>query len=107
MAVVCATGMRTELGQIAQLLDQAGGEATPLQQRLEGLARVLGVGVGDTVRVLTQSGSLSPLGLLPRPRSFRVAGIFASMALGRARVDIRPRAAAPANRGLTPWTFYR
>jgi len=44
----------------------------------QGLARVLGVGVGETVRVLTQSGSLSPVGLLPRPRSFRVAGIFAS-----------------------------
>lgn len=44
----------------------------------QGLARVLGTGVGDTVRVLTQNGSLSPLGLLPRPRSFRVAGIFAS-----------------------------
>lgn len=44
----------------------------------QGLARVLGTGVGETVRVLTQSGSLSPLGLLPRPRSFRVAGIFAS-----------------------------
>ncbi len=44
----------------------------------QGLARVLGSAVGDTVRVLTQNGSLSPLGLLPRPRSFRVAGIFAS-----------------------------
>jgi len=43
-----------------------------------GLARVLGVTTGDTVRLLTQAGSLSPLGLLPRPRAFRVAGIFAS-----------------------------
>jgi lipoprotein-releasing system permease protein len=43
-----------------------------------GLARVLGAVPGDTVRLLTQSGSLSPLGLLPRPRAFRVSGIFAS-----------------------------
>lgn len=43
-----------------------------------GLARVLGVDTGDTIRVLTQAGSLSPLGLLPRPRSFRVAGVFTS-----------------------------
>ena len=41
VAVVTATGMATELGQIAELINTAGGESTPLQQRLDGLAKVL------------------------------------------------------------------
>ena len=40
-AVVTATGMATELGQIAELINTAGGESTPLQERLDGLAKVL------------------------------------------------------------------
>ena len=40
-AVVTATGMGTELGRIAQMIDSAGGESTPLQERLDGLANVL------------------------------------------------------------------
>ncbi|MBM5819559.1 MAG: cation-translocating P-type ATPase [Cyanobacteria bacterium K_DeepCast_150m_m2_101] len=41
VAVVSATGMATELGQIATMLNTAGGESTPLQDRLDGLAKVL------------------------------------------------------------------
>ena len=41
VAVVTATGMATELGQIAQMINTAGGQETPLQQRLDGLAKVL------------------------------------------------------------------
>lgn len=63
-------------GRLEDLLPSSGRRSGIILG--QGLARVLGAGVGDTVRVLTQSGSLSPLGLLPRPRSFRVAGIFAS-----------------------------
>ena len=43
-AVVVATGMRTELGRIAGLLQRSERELTPLQRRLEELGRVL-VGV--------------------------------------------------------------
>lgn len=40
-AVVVATGMRTELGKIAGLLQTAAPEPTPLQRRLSELGRVL------------------------------------------------------------------
>ena len=43
----------------------------------EDLAVSLGAFVGDTVSVLTPQGStLSPMGMIPRPRDLRVAGIF-------------------------------
>ncbi len=40
-AVVVATGMATELGRIASLLETTGPETTPLQRRLAELGRVL------------------------------------------------------------------
>lgn len=40
------------------------------------LAASLGVGVGDTVTVLTPHGTLSPMGMVPVPRRLRVVGIF-------------------------------
>ena len=40
------------------------------------LAGKLGVSVGDRVTLLTPQGTLSPLGVLPRARSLRVAGIY-------------------------------
>jgi lipoprotein-releasing system permease protein len=40
------------------------------------LATDLGVAVGDTVTVLTPQGTLSPMGMIPRTRRLRVAGVF-------------------------------
>ena len=40
-AVVCDTGMKTEMGTIADALNQAQDEQTPLQVKLAGLSRVL------------------------------------------------------------------
>lgn len=40
-AVITATGMKTEIGKIADLIDQSSDEATPLQKRLEQLGRYL------------------------------------------------------------------
>lgn len=42
------------------------------------LAETLGAQVGDAVLVTSPQGELTPLGLVPRYRKFRVVGIFAS-----------------------------
>ncbi len=42
--VVVGTGMRTQLGMIADMLTSVGEETTPLQQRLDHLGKVLGWG---------------------------------------------------------------
>jgi lipoprotein-releasing system permease protein len=39
-------------------------------------AESLGVAVGDTVRVLSPEGTLTPVGIVPRSRSFRLVGTF-------------------------------
>ena len=54
------------------------------------LAAKLGVEVGDTVSVLTPQGTLTPNGLMPRPRRLRVAGIFCARPV-RVRFDVRVR----------------
>ena len=41
------------------------------------LAEQLGVDVGDTATLLTPQGTLSPMGMIPRTRRVRVAGIYA------------------------------
>ncbi|MDQ1354500.1 MAG: P-type Ca2+ transporter type [Acidobacteriota bacterium] len=50
-AIVTATGMNTELGKIANLLQEVGQEHTPLQQRLDHLGRTLAV-AGIAIAVL-------------------------------------------------------
>ncbi len=40
------------------------------------LAASLGVGVGDSISILTPQGTLSPMGMMPVPRRLRVAGTF-------------------------------
>jgi Ca2+-transporting ATPase len=57
-ALVVATGMRTELGRIAALMQAARQEPTPLQRRLAGLGRQL---AGIALAVV---GLISALGLL-------------------------------------------
>ena len=40
------------------------------------LAQQLGAEVGDEITLITPGGSLSPMGLMPRNRRVRVAGVF-------------------------------
>ncbi len=42
------------------------------------MARNLGILVGDVVQVVSPAGGLTPMGVIPRTRAFRVAGTFAS-----------------------------
>ena len=42
----------------------------------EGVSRDLGAFVGDEITLLTPSGTLSPMGVLPRPRRLEVVGVF-------------------------------
>jgi len=44
-AVVTATGMHTEMGRIAGLLEEAEEEPTPLQREIDHVSRTLGIGV--------------------------------------------------------------
>jgi Ca2+-transporting ATPase len=41
-AIVTATGMRTEMGRIAGLLEETADEATPLQRELDRIGKILG-----------------------------------------------------------------
>lgn len=51
-AIVVETGMKTQLGRIAQLLDEAVAEPTPLQQRLGKLGKILGAAAGAIVALV-------------------------------------------------------
>ncbi|MEB3199538.1 MAG: cation-transporting P-type ATPase [Synechococcaceae cyanobacterium] len=76
VGVVTATGMATELGQIAELINTAGGEATPLQERLDGLAKVLVSSSLVLVAVVVTIGlwmKQDPLNLLEVSLSMAVA----------------------------------
>jgi len=58
LALVVATGMQTELGKIADLIQQSGGEETPLQKRLDQLGKNLAI-IGVVIAIL-----IAVLGLL-------------------------------------------
>jgi lipoprotein-releasing system permease protein len=58
-------------------LSEPGAHSDPLVIGKE-LARQLGVFVGDTVRVTSPQGSLTPFGVVPKFRNFRIVGVFDS-----------------------------
>jgi Ca2+-transporting ATPase len=55
-AIVTETGMRTELGRIAELMQRAGGEPTPLQLRLDRLGNRLAAAALIVVAVVFVMG---------------------------------------------------
>lgn len=75
--------LEAEVTEIAVAL--RSGTLDTLSEAEEGLDRIvigqvlatqLGAFVGDRVTVLTPHGTLSPMGLMPRPRRLEIAGIF-------------------------------
>ncbi|MDR7570867.1 MAG: cation-translocating P-type ATPase, partial [Armatimonadota bacterium] len=58
VGIVVATGLRTELGRVASLVAVVRPERTPLQDRLERLARQLGIAALGIVAVVTVLGLL-------------------------------------------------
>ncbi len=68
-ALVTATGMNTELGKIAGLLEQAGTESTPLQRELDRTGKRLGIAVVVialvvVTAVLFSEGAFGPKAIL-------------------------------------------
>ena len=57
-ALVCATGMETQVGRIATLVEQTETDETPLQRRLEVLAKQLGVAAIAAVAIVFAAGVL-------------------------------------------------
>jgi len=59
-------------------LDNVGNEDSILGGVVigRGVAEQLGAFVGDEITLITQHGTLSPLGMIPRPRRLRVVGTF-------------------------------
>jgi lipoprotein-releasing system permease protein len=62
-------------GSVEALAD-TGGDGTPGILLGNTLAQSLGVDVGDFVTLLTLQGTMTPFGIVPRPRPARVVGIF-------------------------------
>ncbi|MFM7264007.1 MAG: cation-translocating P-type ATPase, partial [Cyanobium sp.] len=75
IALITETGMATELGQIAELISTAGGESTPLQERLDGLANVL------VVSALALVAVVMVLGLLMKQQLLNLLEVALSMAV--------------------------
>ncbi len=67
-------GRSMKTGQLSALA--GAGTETPGIVLGQDLARDLGLSVGDTVKVLTAQGTLTPFGILPRSRQMRVVGTF-------------------------------
>lgn len=66
-------------GDLADLSAKGGDGASDVLPPIvlgDELAIQLGVFAGDTVKVTSPEGHLSPFGMLPRTKNFRVAGVF-------------------------------
>jgi lipoprotein-releasing system permease protein len=64
-------------GKLEALKDQAAGEPPGILLGAE-LAKHLRVGLNQPIQVISPMGSVTPMGMMPKMRSFRVAGIFVS-----------------------------
>lgn len=62
--LIVTTGMETELGKIAQMIQETPQETTPLQRRLAELGKILGIGAGVIVAVVFLTGWLRGIDVL-------------------------------------------
>ncbi len=67
-----------EVGELSELPVPAGSRQAPGIILGKDLAENLGVGMGERVKLLSASGPLTPMGVLPKIKTCRVVGIFAS-----------------------------
>ena len=75
-AKVTDVAASVERGSLADLNSVVDGPALGGVVLGEGVAERLGAFVGDGITLVTPNGSLSPMGVLPRPRRLEVVGIF-------------------------------
>ena len=78
VAVVCATGMDTEMGRIANLLDSESETQTPLQQKLSQLGKYLGIvalGACAVIFVVGLANKIPPLEIFMTAVSLAVSAI--------------------------------
>ncbi|MDO4766239.1 MAG: cation-translocating P-type ATPase [Eubacteriales bacterium] len=77
-AVVVGTGMETEIGHIANMLNQATEEKTPLQKNLEGFGKILGmicIVVAIVIFILGMMQGMKPLDIFMTAVALAVAAI--------------------------------
>jgi len=73
---VVALSKQMKAGHLDDLQNEEGSAAPIILG--EQLARQLQVGLGDKLRLISPSGPLTPMGVIPKIKSCRVAGIFAT-----------------------------
>ncbi len=104
-AVITATGMQTELGTVAQLMQTVGHQATPLQQRLDRLSQklvaailvlvavIFGLGVwrGEPLQLMFLTAVSIAVGVLPEglPAIVTIALALGSQRMLRQQALIR------------------
>lgn len=64
LAVVVATGMKTEIGKISELVKKANNEATPLQERLAGISKFLGLAAIFVCLIVIAAGLINGFSFL-------------------------------------------
>ncbi|MDF1613609.1 lipoprotein-releasing ABC transporter permease subunit [Desulfurivibrio dismutans] len=67
-----------EAGELSGLAPTSNGREAPGAILGKDLARNLGVGLNDRIKLISASGPLTPMGVIPQIKTFRVAGLFAS-----------------------------
>ena len=64
-------------GRLQALREEQAGESPGIILGEE-LSKHLGTSVGDTIQVISPLGTMTPMGMMPKMKRFRVAGIFHS-----------------------------